>query len=180
MIASKLSQIAAEILRLNPYFDAGYSNVLATEEGHVITDEKNNQRPVFPNDTLGDYFYLRMPRAWGFDYSNYIAEGVSGVNITGVVVLVAYVLNADPDKLAANLVNTLRVIGERLKGTIQLQAATAIADEVIAQELADLSEDQIEAALARRGENITLCSVTFTYTQMFPLSTCFDNPCISC
>lgn len=177
MIASKLAQIGAEIQRLNPYFDAAYNNVVASDIGYVMFDPKGQAMPVFPNDTLGDYFYLRMPRNWQFSEGDYIAEGISGTTINAQIVLVAYMMNADADKLASNLINTVRTIGERVRGTIQLVSATAVDEEVLAQELADLGDDAYNAARARLGQNITLCSVTFNYSQLFPYSNCFDNPC---
>lgn len=177
MIASKLSEIAAEVKRLNPYFDEGYSNVFAMAEGYVVRGDKGVAIPVFPNDTLGDYFYLRMPRNWAFSYGDYIADAISGTTVSAQIVLVAYMQRADADKLSANLINTLRTIGPRLKGTIQLVSATAIDEEVLAQELTDLSDEQYNDARMRLGENITLCSVTFNYSQLFPYSNCSDNPC---
>lgn len=175
MISTKLDELGAAIAAKNTYFDNHFSDVVFDETtGYILSD----QTPAFPNDTLGNYFYLRSPRNWGFQ-SVPIADGVVGTNVSGQVILVAYMRDADPDKLAANLINTIR--GLSCSGhDVALLSATAQAETVILQELANLSAENQETALQRIGENVTLVSVTFTYNTDYPYSTCIVNPCLEC
>lgn len=182
MIATQLPALVSRILALNPYFDAGYGDVFTDERlGYMFRNPKDGSpTPVFPNDTLGDYFYLRMPQTWSFSNSpgDLIADGISYATLSGTVFLVAYVKNADADKLALNLITTLRQQGCAGQGAaISLLSASAQRDIVLLQELSGLSEEAQEIALQRLGEGITLVSVSFTYTAPLPFNTCITDPC---
>lgn len=178
MIRERLVDIANDILRYQPYFNAGYPDAYKDIDGRVIQDDEL----LFPADHLGDYFYLRVPETINFNVNSAFkvsdcADG--GYQASASVILVACVLNADPDTLIKNLVNILRQTnkGYMLRNCINQSGV------VIRRELAGLSNDGIKDALARLKEDTTIISITFDIAMPMTEITrldCLPNPCELC
>lgn len=175
MLKTKLTAIKNYILEHNTYFAHGYDNAWLDEvNGGVSLGEK----VLFPNDTLGSYFYLRLPNQVRFDYvvSSRIDDCSNTPNVTGDVVLVASVKKGNADTVITNLLNTI----SSYNGLVQFGSAVFQSEVVVQQELRGLSKESIRAALARIGNN-TIVSLTFRLSSEFRLrkvtANCIIDPC---
>lgn len=172
MLKSSIENIKTAILERNTYFQNGFCNVYQNEDkGIVISGDK----PVFPAD-LGNYFYLRLPKNVSFtNGGNYaIADTIKGIGLNAEITLVACVKDADNDKLLTNLVNTLQALCDE---NISLTNAIYNSNEVIKQELAFMSKKSRDKALSNLPRNLSIVSVSFTYSTSFTFNNCITNPC---
>lgn len=175
MLQSKLTAIKNYILEHNTYFAHGYDNAWLDEaNGGVSLGEK----VLFPNDNLGNYFYLRMPNQIRFDYSAAarIDDCSNTPSPTGEVVLVASIKGGSPDKLITNLLNTIGSYNAELR----FSSAVYQSEVVVQQEMRGFKKETVNAALARIGKN-KIVSITFAVSTEFRLrkvtSGCILNPC---
>lgn len=170
---STLTAIKDFVLQYNPYFSAGYSDVYMDETKGYIANDK----VIFPNDNLGNYFYLRLPHDVGFDYTpaSRVDDCSNTPNPTGDVTIVAIVKDANPDKLIQNLLNTI----SGYNATVRLKGAKYNSANVTLTELGRASKEVKEAALKRLKH--TIVSITFTLSVPFTLrritSNCIIDPC---
>ncbi len=177
MLKAKLEMLKEFILTNNTYFTSGYANAVQDDETGIV----HERVPLFPNDALGNYFYLRVQRGVQFSYEGMykMSDAVGSVGINAQIVLVACVRNADADKLAENLVMTMsRYYPEYIK----LQQVLYQSEQVVGQELALLSRENIQAALQRIDSDYTMVSLLFSYAAPIivqPLK-CITNPCKTC
>ncbi len=177
MLKAKLETLKEFILSNNPYFTAGYANAVQDDETGIV----HNGMPLFPNDTLGNYFYLRVLRNVQFSYDGMyrISDAAGSVGINAQIVLVACVREADTDKLAENLVITMsRYYPEYIK----LQQVLYQSELVVGQELALLSRENIRAAMQRIDNDYAIVSLQFQYAApviVQPLK-CITTPCKTC
>jgi hypothetical protein len=177
MIQPYLDQIAATVQQYNPYFDRYFSNVEQSEQLGYI---HNGNEVVFPNDTYGNYFYLRIPSKLSIIYDPIMNNG--NWNLLGVstnVTCVAMVKDADPQKLALNIMST---IGRACNFQKKFTTILIHNEDVISTELANCTEDVIMKAIQCLSDDITLISITFTLTiaQDLLQLNCLPNPCKSC
>lgn len=169
MLQAKLTEIKDYILAQNTYFDNGYDDVFQDYRG-VIRD---TDKAIFPEDTLGNYFYLRQPDS--FTFNNNEAYKISAcqapMGMRGEVTLVAVVINGDTDKLFGNLLYTLLKFGNVLvtKGILQ-------AERVVLQELSKMDKDKISVALARMPKGAAIVSITFNIEEGI-YNKCIVDPC---
>ena len=155
-----IDEIVKFILDNNPYFGSG-SFVFSS-----------GVREVFPDDTRGNYFYVRLPDE--IRISNDKAYSVAGCSVPAGIearaTLVACVKNADIFILAENLVNTMQAIGLRPSGLILDPEA------VIHKEIKE-AEDR-KRALANVGD-YSIISINFEFR--YPVNprelTCLPSPC---
>lgn len=181
MIQKKLHDIKEFILKYNKYFDGGYSDVATDDRhGYVIS---HTQTPIFPADELGDYFYLRQATTFKFDYSNNarISDAYTSPATLATVFLIGFIHNDAPDQLLINLLNTLQQYN--CNDGIKLISASYDYAAIIAQELKEMSKENIEAALQRfDNTDYTLVSINFTLTSNFGITklNCIEKPCKNC
>lgn len=174
MLNQTIEQIRGMLLQANTYFNDGYSGVVRnTTKGLISKDGK----AIFPNDTKGNYFYLRLANNITFTGGgiNQLADAIIGVGVTAQIVLVASVQGADADKLLSNLINTLQVGCHSYISSFD--SAVFYKDEVINQELQFMSDESREKALRNTPKNLCLVSLTFTIQAPFVYSQCIENPC---
>lgn len=168
-----LTDITNFILQYNTYFDRGYSNGYA-----AINGIHDGEQVVFPNDTLGDYFYLRpnQPMSITVSERDRVSDCSVPMALSASVIIVASVKNADPVLLVNNLANTLSRFG------CPVNSVTIQPEEVVQQELGRMGQDDIAATLARLQRSNTLVSLTFTARQLLPVIKldCLPNPCSAC
>lgn len=171
MFKSTLHNIKEHVLQHNTYLTHGYSNVYMSDQG-----VHDGEQVVFPNDTLGDYFYMRLPS--GANVTNNraasISDCVSGLQARMNAILVAVVRNADADILLLNLASTLSQYGDISVTNVMWQA-----EEVIIQELRAIGVETMTAALARHDKNTTIVCIKFDYTAVVQQNgiNCLPNPC---
>lgn len=175
MILSELKSLRDFIIENNSYFNKGFYNAFQDNQtGKIYSGDK----VIFPDDTLGNYFYLRLPKNYSFSENTYFAtdECHRAIGLNAQVVLVACMCNADTDILLFNLVNTIGSFNE----VIKIVSATGDSTNVIATELAKISKENIDAALQRLDKDYTIVSVNFTYTKGFDFVdlNCLTNPTI--
>lgn len=168
------------ILSNNDYFANGYAIVYKDEEGRVIAYD-NAPTPVMPNDTLGNYFYLR------YDGDNRLVAkqterltdcGASRILFedTLTVQLVAVVADAAELTLRNNLINTAMAY----TGIIAIPTlANLNREQVVLAELKGMEADNIQAALQRLG-NWTIIRLTLNLIDQYTPTDCIDEPCKNC
>jgi len=171
----RLNSIAEFIFQHNSYFDAAFPYVAMNEtKGYVSEDETI----VFPNDNLGDYFYLRLPKNVSFQYSNDYKYNncKDGIASRTEVVLVAIVKGGSPDILLSNMIDSLRAYRQE---KITLKSAIYQKEYVLLQELANIKPESQEAALQRLPESSAFVSIAFEIIEGIVPSKidCLPNPC---
>lgn len=174
MYNSELEAIKDRILEYNTYFDQGYSDVYQDPVKGIV----HNDLPVFPSDSLGNYFYLRLPDSVRFTPSadSRINDCDTPLNMNAVVLLVACVKDADPDRLMSNLLITLQKTDN-----VTVTAGVFDSARVVLNELARVSEATQKTALARL-DDITIVSLSFSLDKIFQPQklSCITNPCREC
>lgn len=173
MLNEKVNIIKEFILEKNTYFQNGFCNVYQNEDkGLVIAGET----PIFPSDTFGNYFYLRLPKSVTFENGGVyqISDSQKGAGLRADIVLVACVQKANRDTLLKNLVNTLQLMCDE---TISFTSAIFNPDEVISQELSFMDKETRDEAHANLPKELTIVSLTFQYSTPFLFSKCISNPC---
>lgn len=171
MIQSSLTALKDYILTKNTYFHKGFDNVYMDEKTGIIAGDGSE---VFPNDTIGNYFYLRLPNQSRFDYTQAarISDCTNTPNIVSEITLVACIIKGSEDKLMSNILNTL----SKYNADVRFITCMYRKEDVVSRELARLSKENILAALSRvKG---TVVSVSFTMSTNFQLSKCIVDPCI--
>lgn len=172
MLKNDLERLRDYILQYNTYFSNGYSDAFQNHKGIVV-----DGKAIFPNDTLGDYFYLRQDGSVKFreDRTVAISDCHVGMVARSSVVLVAAVKDASEDRLLSNLTNTLLAFN----GDIVLTDALFNKEAVLLQEMRGADKEAVEAGLQRLQMSQTLVSVRFDLSK--PLNTqkpnCNSNPC---
>jgi hypothetical protein len=165
--------VVSEILAYNPYFDRGFDNAYLSTKGVASGEDV-----LFPNDTLGDYFYIRQT---GVTISSPKQLAISSCSTPYMAmqnaVLIAVMRDGDRVQLLNNLVSTLSWLKVAF-GAAQLQAET-----VITQEIGHMGADVLNAALARL-DNTAIISINFSYNLELSYYTkspdCLPKPCKTC
>lgn len=177
MIRESLEQIRDAILLANTYFTKGFADVSMDEATGIV----HNNIPVFPADTFGDYFYLRLPDT----FTGIAGDSVKIQDCTAAIgllvnpFLIAVVKGADSLKLIDNLIYTIKAFGD----DVRVQNVIVNADAVINQELAKMKKENRLKALQNFDSNTTAAiSIRFSYTLFYPDKSglCIENPCKEC
>ena len=162
MIQDKLTALKDYILQYNTYFGKGFDDVWMDENTGIV----ENGKPIFPNDTLGDYFYLRLSNQSRFDYNRAaaISDCANTPNVVSEITLVACVRKANYNTLMTNLLNTV----SSYNADVRFTSAIYRSEDVVLKELARMKKENIEAALQRVG-NHTIVSISFALAVPFTL-----------
>ena len=176
MIQQQLDAISNFIKLHNPYFDKGFSFVEQSDKNGYV---HNGSEVIFPNDTFGDYFYIRVPSRLGFAYDLANGDGRNTFGVSTPLVIVAVMKDADPYKLALNLIST---IGKMCDIGKQFTAILIHSEDVLLQELAKAADAEQDKALRNIQQGYTYVSVNFTmtYTQPYIALNCITKPCKIC
>lgn len=171
MLKSTVERLRKYILSTNSYFAEGIGNVYLDSENGIA----NEKGIVFPDDTRGNYFYLRLPDnvtfANGSEFG--VTECLPGLGLNAQIILVAVVKDADEDKLLQNLVNTVQSFETYNK---TFQTAIYKKEVVVRQELSWMTAENLSAVLQRVPES-SIVSLTFTLIDSFVYNDCILNPC---
>lgn len=176
-LTQRLDNLKDFILRYNTYFNSGYADVSMHENGYVGTSDK----VIFPADDMGNFFYLRLPKQLQADYNpGYsIADNSMGIGVKYDIILVACVIGGDNSLLLENMITT---IGNYQQEDLKITKMIYRDDDVVAQELAGIKKENIDDAIQRFPDNLSICSIHFTFTTPFVIQSlrCIQNPCKSC
>lgn len=164
MILGKDRDIKDFILSKNTYFKHGYVDVVKDVATGILRDGAR----IFPNDTLGNYFYIRNTKEYDVSYNN-------DIKLRSELVLVAVMSEGDCDILATNLIQTLNDLSCHMGGIVVLGKIITDAATVISNEIDD--KKTAEAAMNRMGN--TIISINFEYNYTFTKQ-CIKNPCTNC
>lgn len=168
------------ILTKNTYFSNGYFNAFVDgETSSVYTIENGNLKAIFPEDRLGNYFYLRNDPNMKFaSKQGYEECGVGRFNFddTMTVYLVAIVNDADEFELINNLRNTVLSTKELIAIPT---AAMWQTENVLIDEMKGFGEKAIKEALKNlKGQ--TIVKLTLSISKEFIPNKCINNPCKEC
>lgn len=180
MTTNDLKALRDHILTKNTYFSNGFFNAFVDgETSAVYTVENGNLRSIFPDDRLGNYFYLRNEPNMKFALKTGLEECGVGKFIfddTITVYLVAIVNDADEFELINNLRNTLL----SAKGLIAIPTAAMFQTEnVLIDEMKGFEETAMIEALTNL-KNQTIVKLTLSISKEFIPNKCIDNPCKNC
>lgn len=177
-----LNSIRDFILEKNPYFATGYADAFVMpEDGRVMIYDGTGFKPIFPNDNVGDYFYMRSDD--GVSFSVQDAQRISDYGATRYVSLdtatyhlVAVVKDADRYMLVNNLRNTLAMYsGMYLIPT----SALWVAEAVVVNELSGIPEADLQNVMQRLGKH-TIVRITLTMSRTYVSNECINDICKTC
>lgn len=170
------------VLSQNTYLGKGFAVAFKDEQTKkVYCRDGTELTPVMPNDTLGDYFYIRYERGVKFstDLNGRIADCAElglAFNDEMQVVLVVCVRDADE----FTLLNNIRLTCSKFPTFKAVPVgATLIRELVVANEMAGAEKDDLLAALQRLG-NWTVISVNINLNSQYLPTNCITNPCKTC
>lgn len=179
MLPEKLEALKDLVLRENPVFQNGYANAYRDELRNAIYKRLGNGMQILlPNDSIGNYFYLRHEDA--IQHEPMPAERLADSGSqrltfldTATVQLVAIVRGACEYVMAENLRNTLMMYQE-----MNAQPTATIVDrsKAILSELPQLKPDA-QLALLQRLSDQTIVRITFKASSIYVPSNCINNPC---
>lgn len=176
MIQGDLKHLRDFVIRYNPLFQRGYETAYQDEQTGIIHSDRME---IFPNDTLGNYFYFRLPKNYGFVEGSFFANDdcARGLGMATPIIMVACVRNADADKLLFNLINTISLFDT---ASVKINSAIGNSIAVIQQELSKIKKENLDAAKQRLDMDYTIVSITFTYTKSFEFTElhCLQNPLV--
>jgi len=148
------------ILDNNKYYTGGYSANGA------------NIREVFPDDTRGNYFYIRIPNT--IDVSNAAAFKVSdcatAAGIEMKAKLVAVIRGGDPYVMVENMISTFQ--------NLQLRVTSIVIDSEVVID-AEVSGDEERKIAKARSVDFTIISLNFVMNYIFKPKdlSCLVSPC---
>lgn len=179
MTTSKLISFKDFILSKNTYFDSGYAVAFKDAESkRIIVRNGTDFIPVMPNDTLGNYFYIRYNGSLAFNeaFGERMADcGPSRTtyNDRQPINIVAIVKDADEYTLLNNLRNTCAVF---TVFTPTPTGAILVPEQVIQDEMSGAAQADIAAALQRIGSR-TIVSLTVNIQDNYTPNKCINDPC---
>lgn len=171
MLNQELERIKELILQYNTYFSKGFANAFKDSKG-----VRQGETVVFPNDTLGDYFYFRYPNNYRITQTRdgSINDCTTITNVISQVICVACVRRANSDALIGNIISVLASSGAKVTEAIGQKHV------VIVQELQGMAKEDIEKASQNVSADYTIVCVKFDVQQTFypvPLN-CLQDPCV--
>lgn len=165
------------ILEKNPYFNTGYADAFVMpNDGRVMVYNGKDFKPIFPDDTSGDYFYLRSDEGISFalqDAQRLSDHGATKYTFTDTAnfFLVAVVKDADRYELVNNLRNTCAMYKDMYAIPT---SALWVRESVVANELAGI-EDVLP--VLRRLKNETIVRLTISLNKQYVSSECINDIC---
>lgn len=177
MLPKHLENLKEFILSKNNIFHKGFANAYRDELRNAIYTKTDHELiALMPNDSLGNYFYLRHEDA--IQHEALQAERLTDTGSgrlsfldTATIQLVAVADKACGYTLVENLRNTLMMY----EG-INAQPISSLAEssKVI---LAELPRNEQQLAILQRLRNETIVRITIKAATLFTPSNCINNPC---
>jgi hypothetical protein len=174
MLHQDFEQLKDFILARNNYFNKGYANAFKdTATNAVCIKQGGDMQVLLPNDTLGNYCYLRSDQQ--LKYEAQFVERATDNNAqrltftdTVTVYLVAIVKDADPHLLLQNLRNTVMMYTAL---NVVPVAGNYNREQVVAEELSRMKHEDVSAALQRLKDE-TIIKLTLSVSKSFIPSNC--------
>lgn len=169
------------ILKRNGYFSTGFSNAYKDETtSTVFARSDKGLSPVFPDDRLGNYFYLRNETTLNFTAKAGVEDcGINRVSFDDRIncFLVAIVDDADEFELINNLRNTLLQFK-----TLSCIPTAAIwqRENVTINEMQGFDDSEILKALENIKPGIQIVRIQFQVNKEYIPNKCVNNPCKNC
>lgn len=182
MYTKHLLELAEFIKLHNPFFANGFSGAWQDgDTGQMWAQTTAGRRPVFPEDQLGNMFYLRVSNIRFEEEADLypVLDCVpTGTDTVLAVTLVATVRDADPLMLIERLSNTIALFGAN---AVKLNGANAVREDVVLSELARADDTAKQAAL-QRLHNQAIISITFTFRMQvgYKALDCLPPICPTC
>ena len=148
------------ILDNNSYYNGGF------------TADRTEVKKIFPNDTLGNYFYIKIPDSINVRNSNHYAVNdcstAAGVEMQSK--LVAVIRGGNAYIATENIVATLQALQLRVTGL-------ALNKEVVID--AEISDSEERKHAKARADGFTIISVNFVINYIFKPKDlkCLTSPC---
>lgn len=178
MKAQDFEALKDHLLLKNKYFSCGYANAFKDEKtDKVAVVDGNRFVYLMPDDSLGNYFYLRNEATMSHGFLRKTADCAGDVYTdTLTAYLVAVVKEAEPFALIENLRNTLA----SYKGLgLQVTQSMWNRESVVIGEMKGAEEDEVLKALARL-KNETIVKITVQISMEFATSNCINEICKNC
>lgn len=176
MIQQVLNDLEEYVLKYNAYFTDSYADVSNSPfTGYLMSGEN----VIFPNDTLGNYFYIRIPNFTKFNYSELfrISEGINPIGVEIQCTLVACVRSANPETLLENLITTIQ---HYQPDYVKFQNCTTQRDIICAVELSKIPKDEIKNAIGKLDKDYTIVSISFILMAPYTIQklSCIKSPIV--
>lgn len=180
MTTKDFDRIKDYILAKNKYFTAGFANAFTdTLTEGVYTRVNGDLKSIFPDDRLGNYFYLRNDPSVTFTAKPGYQDCGPGKAIYDdrfTVYLLASVRDADELTLLNSLRNTL--VGYKDAVIVPVSAITQRENAVIT-EMAGFEEETIVSALEDLKKE-TIIRIQLQVTMEYIPNNCIISPCKYC
>lgn len=181
MIKSELIELRDHIAGLNPYFDNGFDYcVKDSNAGAILAFTEKGKKFIFPEDRLGNYFFLLVDDTIKFSNTQNLSDtGIGKRNQIDNIPysLVAIVNDADEIKLLANLRNTISSFKSR--ATIVANSANIIRESVVLSLMRGFQKEEILNALTGLKKQ-TIIELKMTLTLPFIPNNCITDVCRNC
>lgn len=183
MTSADFTALKDHILQYNTCFDNGYANAFKYDETNTVLARGTSGDfvPVFPSDSLGNYFYLRSDG--DIKYTAQPGERLTDNGTqrltfldTLTIQLVAIVKDADEYALIANLRNT--AMAYKPISVIPI-AASYNREFIIADEMRGMNKEDIAKAL-RNLTSQTIVRLALSVNKNYIPGNCIGNPCKNC
>lgn len=172
------------ILLKNPYFDKGFANAFKENKTNWIwtRDISGDLISVAPQDTYGNYFYLRNDEGivhtpkpgistYGAGHTTYL--DVMRVNMIGVL------KDGDPFAVVDNIINTFGMYQPSKDITMQLISSNWNREQILINELSGVKDNDIMAALQRLGEHL-IFKIIVSFSKYRMPTSCINPICTPC
>lgn len=181
MIKSELIKLRDHIALLNPYFDSGFDYcVKDSTAGVILAFTEKGKRFIFPEDRIGNYFFLLVDDTIKFSNAQNLSD--SGIGKKNQIdsmpySLVAVVNDADEMKLLANLRNTISIF--KGNASIVANSANIIRESVVLSLMRGFQKEEILNALSGLKKQ-TIIEIKMTLTLPFIPNNCITDVCRNC
>lgn len=178
MQTEDFEQLRSHILNMNNYFHHGFANAFRSEvTGAIWVQKHGDMQCLLPDDTLGNYFYLRTEPLIRHDAQagERLTDGGTqrlSFSDVAIVQLVAIVHSADAYLLISNMRNATMAYKDM---NVVPTASTWNREKIITEELAGMKPDDIAAALKRFTDQ-TVVKLTLQVSKTFIPGNCIVNP----
>jgi hypothetical protein len=177
MLPQHFENLKEFILSKNAIFHKGFANAYRDELRNAIYARTEQELiAVLPNDSLGNYFYLRHEDTIQHEalQAERLADSGSGrlsfLDIA-TIQLVAMADKACAYTMVENLRNTLMMYeGMNAQPTSSLVESSKVI-------MAELPRNEQQLAILQRLKNETIVRITIKATTLFTPSNCINNPC---
>lgn len=185
MTPQDLENLKDYILEKNIYFQVGYANAFKNKNigsdsnGIIFSRQKSGDLlAVSPQDTFGNYFYMRNEEGFQRVPTTPIAGTKQMFKDTMKIWFVAFLREGDPMIVVDNITNTLGMY-DGCNTNTQGLSYNWNREQIIIDELSGIKDDDIAAALQRLG-GFTVVRLNFSIYKLSTVNNCIKPICTTC